>query len=123
MVEVLATGETFDDDADFVVSARGTLNEAMWPKVPGLKDFKGEMIHSSAWKNGYDFKNKKIGLIGGGSSGVQILPSLQRIEGTIINNFVRARVWIAGAFFDSTMEQMGLDPKVLGCKFGSSRYS
>jgi hypothetical protein len=67
----------------------------------------------------YDFKNKRIGLIGGGSSAVQILPSLQQLEGTTINNFVRGKVWIAGAFFDSTMEKLGLDPKVLSCKFSN----
>jgi len=64
----------------------------------------------------YDFKNKNIGLVGGGSSAVQILPCLQKIEGATITNFVRGRVWLAGAFFDSTMEKLGLDPKVLTCK-------
>lgn len=74
-------------------------------------------------KHSYDFKNKKVGLIGGGLSGVQILPSLQQIEGTQISNFVRAKVWLAGAFFDTTMEQLGLDPKVLSCKSLSQEKS
>jgi cation diffusion facilitator CzcD-associated flavoprotein CzcO len=51
IVEKVATSETFEDEADFVVSARGTLNEAKWPKIDGLQDFKGEIFHSSAWND------------------------------------------------------------------------
>lgn len=51
-MENLATGETIEDDADVVVSARGILNEPVWPKVSGLKDFKGELMHSAMWKDG-----------------------------------------------------------------------
>jgi cation diffusion facilitator CzcD-associated flavoprotein CzcO len=51
-VENLATGEIIEDDADVVVSARGILNEPVWPKVSGLKDFKGELMHSATWKDG-----------------------------------------------------------------------
>jgi cation diffusion facilitator CzcD-associated flavoprotein CzcO len=51
VVENLATGETFKDDADVVVTARGTLNEPKWPKLPGMKDFKGETMHSAGWND------------------------------------------------------------------------
>lgn len=50
-MEKVATVETFEDDADVVISARGTLNEARWPQIDGLKEFKGEMMHSSAWND------------------------------------------------------------------------
>ncbi len=49
VVENLATGETFEDDADVVVTARGTLNEPKYPKLPSMKDFKGETMHSATW--------------------------------------------------------------------------
>jgi len=50
-VENLATGETFEDDADVVITARGTLNEPKYPKLPGMKDFKGEIMHSATWND------------------------------------------------------------------------
>lgn len=48
-IEKTQTGETFEDDADVLVSARGNLNEIVWPKIDGLDSFKGEVMHSAAW--------------------------------------------------------------------------
>lgn len=69
-----------------------------------------------------DLKNKRIGLIGGGSSGVQILPELLKEEGTSVSLFVRTPTYIANPFFDLTMEEMGLDPKVLSCECNRCLY-
>lgn len=48
-VENTVTGETFVDEADVVISARGTLNDISWPQIPGLSDMKIPMMHSAAW--------------------------------------------------------------------------
>lgn len=48
----------------------------------------------------YDFKNKRIGVIGGGSSSIQIVPNLQKVEGTQLACFVRSRTWISNPFGD-----------------------
>lgn len=53
MVENLQTGESFADDADIVVSARGNLNDIAWPKIPGFESFKGEVMHSAKWNQKY----------------------------------------------------------------------
>jgi cation diffusion facilitator CzcD-associated flavoprotein CzcO len=45
--------ESFDDDADVVLSARGNLNDIAWPKIPGFNSFKGEVMHSAAWNQRY----------------------------------------------------------------------
>jgi cation diffusion facilitator CzcD-associated flavoprotein CzcO len=50
-VENLVTGETFEDDADIVVTARGTLNEPKYPKLPGMNNFAGETMHSATWND------------------------------------------------------------------------
>jgi len=65
----------------------------------------------------YDFKNKKIGVIGGGSSSVQIVPILQKVEGAQLSCFVRSKMWISNPFGDYVMDKLGLDPKVLHCMF------
>lgn len=49
-VENIATGETFVDQADVVISARGTLNDINWPDIPGLKDMQIPVMHSADWK-------------------------------------------------------------------------
>jgi cation diffusion facilitator CzcD-associated flavoprotein CzcO len=48
-VEKTKTGESFEDDADVLISARGNLNEIVWPKIPGFGTFEGEVMHSAAW--------------------------------------------------------------------------
>ncbi len=47
------TGETFVDEANIVISARGTLNDYKWPDIPGLEDFQGTLMHSAAWDSQY----------------------------------------------------------------------
>lgn len=107
------TGEIFQDDADVLVSARGTLSNPSWPDIPGLKDFAGEIMHSAIWNDEYDFKNKHVGVIGNGSSAIQIVPSLQKVEGAHLSCFVRSKTWILNPFGDFVMEKLGLDPKKL----------
>jgi cation diffusion facilitator CzcD-associated flavoprotein CzcO len=48
-VEKTLTGETFEENADVLVSARGNLNDIAWPRIPGLNTFEGEIMHSAAW--------------------------------------------------------------------------
>ncbi|KAI4864590.1 flavin-binding monooxygenase [Hypoxylon rubiginosum] len=107
------TNETFEDDADVVITARGTLSDPSWPKIPGLKSFEGEVMHSAIWNEKYDFKNKRIGVIGNGSSAIQIVPSLQKVEGTQLSCFVRSKTWITNPFGDNVMRRLGLDPNQL----------
>ena len=63
----------------------------------------------------YDFKNKKIGMIGGGSSSVQIVPKLQAVEGAQLSCFIRSKMWISNPFGDYVMDALGLDKNQLEC--------
>jgi len=101
-----------------LISARGNLNDIAWPNTEGFKTFEGEVMHSAAWNQrsvfgsgisvhvrtdvvtSYDFKNKRIGVIGGGSSSIQIVPNLQKVEGTQLTCFVRSKTWISNPFGD-----------------------
>ncbi|KAI1491441.1 flavin-binding monooxygenase [Biscogniauxia mediterranea] len=112
-VQNLATKETFQDETDVLVSARGNLSDPAWPDIPGLKGFRGELMHSARWNESYDFKNKHVGVIGNGSSAIQIVPKLQKIEGIRISCFVRSKTWITNPFGDIVMTKLGLDPKKL----------
>lgn len=60
----------------------------------------------------YDFRNKRVGVIGNGSSSIQIVPSLQPVEGISMTVFMRSPTWISGAFGDAAMIALGLDPNV-----------
>ncbi|KAK0751690.1 hypothetical protein B0T18DRAFT_403175 [Schizothecium vesticola] len=110
-VQNLLTGDTIEDSANVFITARGQLNDLKWPDIPGLDSFQGKMMHSGAWDKSYDFRNKKIAIIGNGSSAIQIIPSLQKIEGTTLSCFMRSPTWISGEFGDQAMMELGLDPK------------
>lgn len=71
----LTTGESFQDTSDVLISAQGNLNNMAWPEIEGLRSFKGEIMHYAKWNEKYDFTNKKVGVIGSGSSAIQIVPS------------------------------------------------
>ena len=51
-----------------------------WPGVQGRENFQGTMIHTASWPKGFDATNKTIAVIGNGSTGVQVLPELQKGE-------------------------------------------
>jgi cation diffusion facilitator CzcD-associated flavoprotein CzcO len=63
--------------ARFVISAVGAyLRPKDKPAIPGLDEFTGEVMIPAAWNHDYDFRGKRVGIIGVGSSTVQIAPSL-----------------------------------------------
>lgn len=120
-VHNITTGETFTDSANILVTARGQLSEPSWPSIPGLDTFTGKIMHSGAWDTSYDFSNKRIGVIGNGSSAIQIIPQLQKIPGTQLKCFMRSPTWISPEFGDQGMAELGFDPKVT--KFSEEQKS
>lgn len=48
-IKNMHTGETVQDDADVLISARGSLNDMAWPSIPHLDAFQGEVMHSAKW--------------------------------------------------------------------------
>ncbi|KAF2789860.1 FAD/NAD(P)-binding domain-containing protein [Melanomma pulvis-pyrius CBS 109.77] len=108
-VKNLATGEVIHDSSDVLISARGNLNTPYWPEIDGFKDFKGEVMHSARWNESYDFANKRIALIGSGSSSIQILPGLQRLPGTHTTVFARSKTWISPSFGQQLWDKYGFE--------------
>lgn len=95
------SGELIDDEADVLIAATGYFSVPSWPDVPGLGTFSGQIMHSASWNEGFNFKNKRIGVIGNGSSAIQIVPVLQKIDGAKLSCFVRSKTWITSPFGDS----------------------
>ncbi|KAF2470673.1 FAD/NAD(P)-binding domain-containing protein [Lindgomyces ingoldianus] len=108
-VKNLKTGEVIHDTSDVLISARGNLNNPSWPEIEGFKSFKGEVMHSARWNESYDFTNKRIAVIGSGSSAIQIVPSLQRLPGTHISTFVRSKTWISPSFGQQIWDKYGFE--------------
>ena len=62
--------------ADMVVCATGILHAPAFPDIPGLESFAGDMMHTAQWNHDVDMADKRFGIIGTGSTSVQIVASL-----------------------------------------------
>lgn len=62
-----------------LINAGGILNKWQWPKIDGLKDFKGPLLHSARGDDKVELKGKTVAIIGSGSSSIQIVPKIQPI--------------------------------------------
>ncbi|KAF9631097.1 putative flavin-binding monooxygenase protein [Lasiodiplodia theobromae] len=69
--------DVIEDKAHVLVNASGVLNKWKWPAIKGRETFKGPMLHSAAWDDRIDLAGKRVAVIGGGSSAVQIVPNIQ----------------------------------------------
>lgn len=59
---------SYSIESDFLISAVGQLNQPRYPDIEGLNDFKGKIMHSARWDWSYDMTDKKIGIVGNGTS-------------------------------------------------------
>ncbi|KAI5302435.1 hypothetical protein KEM56_000699 [Ascosphaera pollenicola] len=61
---------------DYLISAVGQLNNPSTPNVPGLDEFEGKIMHTARWDWTYDYKGKKVAMVGNGASGIQVVPAI-----------------------------------------------
>lgn len=89
--------ETIVDYADFFINGGGFLNTWKWPEISGLHNFRGPLLHTANWDSKVDLKDKKVLVLGIGSSGVQVVPA---IIDQVSELFVVARsaTWITAGF-------------------------
>jgi cation diffusion facilitator CzcD-associated flavoprotein CzcO len=63
----------------YLFLATGLLHRKYTPDLPGLSDFKGQLIHSGAYPEDLDCTGKKVGIIGAGATAVQIQQELGKV--------------------------------------------
>jgi cyclohexanone monooxygenase len=70
-----SNGETVE--ARHVIMATGNLSTPRVPDFEGLSSFKGKWYHSGMWPaEGVDFTGLVVGVVGTGSSGIQMIPHI-----------------------------------------------
>ena len=84
-------GET--DTVDIVISATGVLRDPVFPNIDGLDSFSGAQFHSARWDHDVPLDGKRVGIIGNGSTGVQIVTALaDRVAK--LSMFQRTAQWV-----------------------------
>lgn len=65
-------------------------------------------MHSADFPADLDVQGKRVALIGGGSSGIQILPQIQR-QAKVVHHYMKGKTWIppAGIGGEGLAEQGG----------------
>ncbi|KAF9270874.1 FAD/NAD-binding domain-containing protein [Marasmius fiardii PR-910] len=116
--------EEFEDTADVLFTGMGGLSRWKWPDIEGLHEFKGKVIHSAQWETGEgsgdphltwedsvkSWGDKTVGVIGVGSSAIQIVPALQPKVKRVVN-YVRGKTWVSATFVKEHMVKLSNDPE------------
>ncbi|MBE9373263.1 NAD(P)/FAD-dependent oxidoreductase [Saccharopolyspora sp. HNM0983] len=79
--------------ASVVVVSPGSLHRPKLPGIPGINEFRGHTFHTSRWDYGYTggdesggltgLRDKAVGVIGTGATGLQIVPQVGRWAGQL----------------------------------------
>ncbi|HET7736341.1 MAG TPA: NAD(P)/FAD-dependent oxidoreductase [Nocardioidaceae bacterium] len=78
---------------DFVISATGVLVRTRTPDIRGLTSFAGDRFHSAEWDHTVSLADKRIGVIGTGSTGLQLTKALAPAASSF-TLFQRTPQWI-----------------------------
>ena len=66
--------------ANFFLTCFGFAAKANMPSLPGLDEFAGTAVHTAHWpQDGFDMTNKRVGVIGTGASGVQVIQEAGKV--------------------------------------------
>jgi cation diffusion facilitator CzcD-associated flavoprotein CzcO len=91
----LETASGHRDQADVVIAATGVLHQPNLPNIDGLDQFEGPAFHSSRWDHGVRLEESRLGVIGTGSSAVQIVSAVvPRVVKLTMFQFQRTAQWI-----------------------------
>ncbi len=65
-----------EDVADVVIAATGVLHHPNVADIPGLESFQGVSFHSARWDHSVPLADKRVGVIGTGSTAIQITTAI-----------------------------------------------
>jgi len=89
----LETARGHRDVADVVIAATGVLHHPNIPELDGMDTFEGAMFHSARWDHDVELDGARVGIIGTGSTAVQIVSAIVgRVEHLAL--FQRTAQWI-----------------------------
>lgn len=104
------------DRADVVIAATGVLHHPNIPDIPGLDRFQGAWFHTARWDHSVPLDGRRVGIIGNGSTGVQIVSALVG-RAAKVSHFQRTAQWIMpvenGFFTEEQKQAFRNDPELL----------
>jgi thioredoxin reductase len=65
-----------------VINATGTWGHPFWPHYPGQETFAGRQLHTVDYRGPAEFAGKRVVVVGGGTSAVQLLIEIAKVADT-----------------------------------------
>src|ERR1700761_1695888 len=104
------------DEGDILIAATGILHHQSYPDIAGLESFRGARFHSARWDHSVPLDGQRIGVVGNGSSGVQMVSALVG-RASRLTHFTRTPQWINpvqnGVFTEDQKAAWRADPSLL----------
>jgi cation diffusion facilitator CzcD-associated flavoprotein CzcO len=104
------------DAGDVVIAATGVLHHPMIPDLAGLDSFAGARFHSARWDHSVPLDGKRVGVIGTGSTAIQITGALVP-RAAKFSLFQRTAQWVAPqenpAYTEEEKAALRRDPQTL----------
>ncbi len=89
----VTTASGHRDEADVVIAATGVLHHPRTPDIEGLDRFAGPLFHSSRWDHDVVLDGTRLGIVGTGSTAVQLVSAVvDRVAS--LSLFQRTAQWI-----------------------------
>jgi len=80
-------------EAQILINASGPLSTPVIPNFPGRDSFEGKSFHTNGWDHSYDYRGKRVAIIGSGASAAQVIPAIADKVGAL-HVFQRTPHWI-----------------------------
>jgi cation diffusion facilitator CzcD-associated flavoprotein CzcO len=113
---VVETASGRRDTVDVVIAATGVLHHPNVPDIEGLDDFAGASFHSARWDHSVPLDGARVGVIGTGSTAVQITAALAR-RAEHFSLFQRTAQWVLpqanNEYSAEERERYASDPELL----------
>ena len=109
----LRTASGHRDEVDVVIAATGVLHHPRMPDIAGLDSFAGAGFHSARWDHSAAVDGARVGIVGTGSTAVQIVSAIvDRVANVTL--FQRTAQWVMpvanDAYTPEEIEAMRSDP-------------
>ncbi len=79
--------------AERLITGTGGLVEPKLPQIDGLERFSGPIVHTARWDHALPLEGRRIGVVGTGSSAIQVIPELAKVAGHL-DVFQRTPAWV-----------------------------
>lgn len=112
----VTTAAGVTDRVDVVIAATGVLHHPRYPDIEGLDRFEGAMFHSARWDHDVELDGARVGIIGTGSTAVQITGAIADRVGHL-DLFQRTPQWVLQQdnpeYTDEELQAYRADPSTL----------